>query len=458
MKIRNKILIYFSSTVIALTAVSLTVIYILFSEYREEEFQQQQNEKIHTTIKLIERFKRESATISYLIDQQDINDFYDEKLLVYDSSKQLIFSSLDSLEVIKVESVLVKLSPANRWIETKEGNYDLIGIYMERDNQSYYAISKAYDAFGYSKMYFLRNVLLAIFLFITVVVILVSLFLSNKISKPIKALAETLSKYDLSKEKTEKITIETSSNEVKRLTQRFNDLLQRTSEAFAFQKHTVHHISHQLKTPIAVLVSELEKIKDYTNIEDIKPEIENQINKAKTLGSIINVLLEISKIESGQQTKKQALRIDELFFDVIEELNAIYTDFSFEVNYVPDEINEDRLIINLNPILIRQAIQNLLTNCVSYSNNSKAEIIIDSSADCELKIQIINSGRPISAEEENFLFKHFFRGENSVGKIGFGLGLVLTKKIMQLNSATIAYSNPSDNMNVFELSFSYVEG
>jgi two-component system, OmpR family, sensor histidine kinase ArlS len=458
MKIRNKILIYFSSTVIALTAVSLTVIYILFSEYREEEFQQQQNEKIHTTIKLIERFKRESATISYLIDQQDINDFYDEKLLVYDSSKQLIFSSLDSLEVIKVESVLVKLSPANRWIETKEGNYDLIGIYMERDNQSYYAISKAYDAFGYSKMYFLRNVLLAIFLFITVVVILVSLFLSNKISKPIKALAETLSKYDLSKEKTEKITIETSSNEVKRLTQRFNDLLQRTSEAFAFQKHTVHHISHQLKTPIAVLVSELEKIKDYTNIEDIKPEIENQINKAKTLGSIINVLLEISKIESGQQTKKQALRIDELFFDVIEELNAIYTDFSFEVNYVPDEINEDRLIINLNPILIRQAIQNLLTNCVSYSNNSKAEIIIDSSADCELKIQIINSGRPISAEEENFLFKHFFRGENSVGKIGFGLGLVLTKKIMQLNSATIAYSNPSDNMNVFELSFPYVEG
>jgi two-component system, OmpR family, sensor histidine kinase ArlS len=244
---------------------------------------------------------------------------------------------------------------------------------------------------------------------------------------------------------------------LKRLTQRFNDLLKRISEAFAFQKHTVHHISHQLKTPVAVLVSELEKIKNYARIEDIKPEIENQINKAKTLGSIINVLLEISKIESGQQPIKQALRIDELFFDVIEELNAIYTDFRFEVNYAPDEINESRLIINLNPILIRQAIQNLLTNCVSYSNNSKAEIIIDSSSEGELKIQIINSGEPISTEEENFLFKHFFRGNNSVGKIGFGLGLVLTKKIMELNSATITYSNPSDNMNVFELCFFLTE-
>jgi two-component system, OmpR family, sensor histidine kinase ArlS len=453
MKIRNKILIYFSTTVIVLTAISLTIIYILFSEYREEEFQQQQNGKIHTTIKLIEKFKQESATISYLIDQQDINDFYDEKLLVYDSNKNLIFASLDSLDIVKAESILNKLSPTQRWIETKEENYDLIGIYAETNNQNYYAVSKAYDAFGYSKMYFLRNVLIGIFLFITIVVILISRFLSNKISKPITTFAKNLNKYDLSKEKMDELAIDISSYELNQLTQRFNELLRRTNETFVFQKHTIHHISHQLKTPISVLVSELERIKDFPRIEDVKPEIENQIIKTKSLGSIINVLLEISKIESGQQTKKQALRIDELFFDVIEELNAIYPDFHFEVNYVPNEINENRLIINLNPILIRQAIQNLLSNCVSYSNNSRAEIKIDCSDNNGLKIHIINSGKPISVEEENYLFNHFFRGKNSQGKMGFGLGLVLTKKIVELNSATITYSNPSLNLNVFELDF-----
>jgi len=455
MRIRNKILIYFSSTVIALTALSLTIIYILFSEYREEEFQQQQNEKIHTTIKLIEKFKRESASISYLIDQQDINDFYDEKLLVFDAHKNLIFASLDSLDIVKAESVLNKLSPAQRWIETKEENYDLIGIYAETNNQGYYAVSKAYDAFGYSKMYFLRNVLIGIFLFITIVVILISRFLSNRISKPITDLAENLNKYDLSKENVDELEIETSSFELEQLTQRFNELLKRTNEAFVFQKHTIHHISHQLKTPIAVLVSELERIKEFTRIDDVKPEIENQIIKAESLGGIINVLLEISKIESGQQTNKQPLRIDELFFDVIEELNAIHPDFHFEVNYIPDEINENMLVVNLNPILIKQAVQNLLSNCVSYSNNSKAEVRIDCSNSNGLKILIINSGKPISAEEENFLFNHFFRGKNSQGKIGFGLGLVLTKKIVELNSATITYANPSDNTNVFELYFSH---
>jgi two-component system, OmpR family, sensor histidine kinase ArlS len=457
MKIRNKILIYFSSTVIALTAISLTIIYILFSEYREEEFQQQQNEKIHTTIKLIEKFKRESASISYLIDQQDINDFYDEKLLVYDSEKNLIFASLDSLDIVMAESVLDRLSPHKKWIETKEENYDLIGIYAETDNQNYYAVSKAYDAFGYSKMYFLRNVLIGIFLFISVVVILISRFLSNKISKPITSLAENLNNYDLSKEKMDELLIETSTSELIQLTERFNELLKRTNEAFVFQKHTIHHISHQLKTPISVLVSELERIKDFSSIEQIKPEIENQVIKAKSLGGIINVLLEISKIESGQQTQTQTLRIDELFFDVIEELNAVYPNFHFEVNYIPDEIDEKRLEISFNALLIKQAIQNLLSNCVSYSNNSKAEIKFDSSDNNSLKIQIINSGKAISTEEENYLFNHFFRGNNSQGKIGFGLGLVLTKKIVELNSGTITYSNPTDNVNVFEVSFSLVD-
>ena len=282
---------------------------------------------------------------------------------------------------------------------------------------------------------------------------MVSFYISNKISKPITRLADKLNKYDINSNIEGDLEIETSSFELIQLTQQFNALLKRTREAFAFQKHTAHHISHQLKTPISILVSELERIKEFSNLDDIKPEIENQVIKAKSLGSIINVLLEISKIEAGQQSKKLPLRIDELFFDVIDELNAIYPNFYFEVNYIPDVVKENKLLILANEILIRQAVQNLLTNCVSYSNNSKAEIQFDCSIGNFLKILIINSGIPISSNEENYLFNHFFRGKNSEGKIGFGLGLVLTKKIVELNLATITYSNPSENTNIFELTF-----
>src|SRR5690606_31215629 len=101
MKIRNKILFYFSSTVIVLSAISLIIVFVLFSEHREEEFQQQQFSKIKYTIGLVDEFNKMSAEVSRLLDKQDIHDFYDEKMLIYDNHKNLIFSSIDSLDISK---------------------------------------------------------------------------------------------------------------------------------------------------------------------------------------------------------------------------------------------------------------------------------------------------------------------------------------------------------------------
>lgn len=453
MKIRNKIILYFTTTVICLSAISLTIVYFLFSEYREEKFQQQQKEKITFTIKQLSKYKQMSEDLAHIMDELTIHDFFDEKMMVFDADKKIIFSSIDDLTIQKYPELLQNLSPTKNWIETTEDKYDLIGVAVKYKSKQYYAVSKAYDAFGYSKIYFLRSVLIGIFIFISIIIILVSLYLSNKISKPLTQLSEKLRQFDLGNDTITKLEIDTSSFELNLLSNRFNELIKRTNETFAFQKHTTNHISHQLKTPIAVLVSELERIKKLESIEEIQPEIENQINKAKSLGTIINVLLEISKVESGQKIKKQNIRIDEVIFDNIAELNLIYPDFHFEVNYFPDTIEEDRLLVNSSKMLVEQALLNLMVNCISYSENAKAEIKIDCSSSQELKISFSNGGPTISKEEEKYLFKHFFRGENSRKKIGFGLGLVLTKKIIVLNSGTISYSTPYDNVNLFEVRF-----
>ena len=453
MSIKNKIIINFSATVIALTAVSFAIIYILFSEYREEEFQQQQKEKITTTIKFLAEYVQMNEDLANIIDELTIHDFYDEKMMIFDSKKNLFFSSIDDLTIADYQAKINELSPSLRWIETKENRYDVVGLYYEHNDSSYYALSKAYDAFGYTKMYFLRNTLVALFIAITIVVLVVSLLLSNKISRPIVMLANKLNQYDLSDENAQEIVVEASSEELRQLTLRFNELIKRTNEAFTFQKHTIHHISHQLKTPIAVLVSELERIQQYNTLEEILPEIENQVIKTKSLGNIINVLLEISKIESGQKMLKKPTRIDEIIFDTISELNIIYPKFHFEINYYPDDMDEERLIVALNPTLIRQAFQNLLTNCISYSNNPKAQIKLDCSSSEELKIHIINSGIPLTEAEQQQVFNHIFRGINSQDKTGFGLGLVLVKKTMDYHQAAVAYSNPTYHQNVVELRF-----
>ncbi|MDO3695535.1 HAMP domain-containing sensor histidine kinase [Wenyingzhuangia sp. chi5] len=453
MKIRNKIVLYFTTTVIALSATSLTIVYFLFAEYREEEFQQQQKKKIEFTVKQIAKYKIMSENLAHIMDELTIHDFYDEKMLIYDGQKKLIFSSIDDLPINKHKTILKKLSVSKDWIETKEENYDLIGLYTEYNHKGFYAISKAYDAFGYSKMYFLKTVLIGIFAFITLVIVLISLYISNKISKPLTVLSEKLSKFDLGNESIMQLEVETSSYELTHLTNRFNELIKRTNETFAFQKHTTHHISHQLKTPIAILVSELERINLYNNIDEIKPEIEAQINRAKFLGNIINVLLEISKVESGQKIKEQSFRADELIFDIMDELIIVYPNFNFEINYEPNNIEEKSLIIKGNKMLVRQAFMNLMVNAVNYAHYSKSEIKLDCTSNEHLKVSFLNHGTPILKEEQKYLFKHFFRGENSRNKAGFGLGLVLTKKIIDLSNGNITYDSPFDNLNVFEVNF-----
>lgn len=453
MKIRNKILLYFSITVNVLTAISFVIIYLLFAEYREEEFTQQQSERINTSLQLLTEIKQEDEEIQETMDILTVYDYYDEKLLIFNSDKEPLYVSKEDIPDPDIPAILNNLSTDQQWYKTKEGFYDIVGIYTEIRGRGFFAISKAHDAFGYTKLFFLRNVLIGIFIVIAIAVFLISQYLSNKISRPIAALTNTLNKYDLGDEKSEELQTESTTFEIVQLTDRFNDLLKRTREAFAFQKHTVHHISHQLKTPIAVLVSELERIKQLSSEKPIKQELHHQVIKAKSLGSIINVLLEISKIESGTEITRQEKRLDEVIFDVMDELNIIYPDYTFEVNFTPHEFDESRLIIPLNPVLISQVFQNLLTNCIAYSTDSKGEIIIDCHSPDLLTIRIANTGNPISEDETKLMFNHFFRGQNSQNQSGFGLGLVLTKKILELNNASIVYKNPTESLNIFELKF-----
>lgn len=425
---------------------------MLFSEHREEEFQQQQFSKIKYTVGLVDEFNKMSEEVSRLLDKQDIHDFYDEKMLIYDKNKKLIFSSIDSLDISKANAILNRLSVSNDWIETREDGYDLIGVYLENDSKNYYAISKAYDFFGHSKKDFLQKVLIGIFVAIVIIVLLISLYLSNIISKPISELTEKIEDYDLSNENNNPLKIKTTTSELQNLSEKFNELTKRTNDAFLFQKHSIQHISHELKTPIAVLVSELEKLQKEDNINQLKSDILQQTQKAKSLGNIINILLQISKIEAGQEISKNSIRIDELIFDSISEVNSLHPEFNFEVNFITNNFDENILTIEANEPLIKQAFLNLLINAVQYSDNQKAKVTLDCS-DNSLKIFISNSGKTVSDEEQKFLFSHFFRGKNSQNKQGFGLGLVLSERIFSIHMAKIEY-RIQNSENIFLINWS----
>ncbi|MGC3946713.1 MAG: HAMP domain-containing sensor histidine kinase [Chryseolinea sp.] len=153
------------------------------------------------------------------------------------------------------------------------------------------------------------------------------------------------------------------------------------NEAFAFQKHAVHHISHELKTPIAVLVSDIERMEQETDPERLRQMISIQKENTKSLGEIINSLLEIAKTESGNAVTTTQVRVDEMIFDLIDSFRNLYPEFRFSITYSDSQVNDDNLSVRVNDRLLRSAFSNLMQNCINYSQDSKAGISIATTAE-----------------------------------------------------------------------------
>lgn len=447
MKIRSKITVYFSFTTLLITGVAFILVYLLFSQNRKEEFQVRQKEKIATTLDLLAKIKDTEGKLLEEIDLLTIHDLYDEKLLLFNSNKKLIYSSIDDIPIHFPEKILLQLTPENKWLYDKEDLYDIVGAHVESNGRVYYGISKAYDTFGYSKLSYLRNVLLVTFIIISIILIFVSSYLSQKITEPLALVSKKITDYNF-EENYSPLAVSKSKDEVALLAMQFNKLMKRMNEAFAFQKHAVHHISHELKTPISILVSNFERIERETDSAKIKALISTQKEDTKSLSEIINALLEISKTESLNVLNQEKLRIDELIFDVAAELKNIYPNFKFLIEYDSENIDENQLTISANMQLLKLALVNLMQNCAQYGDENMAHVKVQAGNN-EIKLVFENRGTPISEEENGYIFQRFFRGENSKGKRGFGLGLVLVHKIIFLHKGSITYHSENMQTNIF---------
>ncbi|HEY4784619.1 MAG TPA: HAMP domain-containing sensor histidine kinase [Bacteroidales bacterium] len=411
--------------------------------------------KLETTLRLLTAIKTIDKAMIESMDRITINSLYDEKILIFDYKRNLIYSSLDqdnSTQIPYPNKILNKLSLQNRSVRQKDKLYDVVGIYLEQDGKDFYGISKSYDASGYMVMHYLKMVLIFSFFGTSLILTILVYYLSGKITRSILQVTRQIKDYNFETNENPIVTTNTN-DEIALLVKRFNELMSKMNKAHLFQKHAIHHISHELKTPISILVSNFEKIEKETNLDKIKAYIKTQKEDTKSLSDIINSLLEIAKVESGKDLRQSNVRVDELLFDISDELSTIHSFYKFSIEY-NDMIEDERaLTVLANPRLLKAALSNLMFNCSQYSNDGNARIII-STAKEKLQIDFINNGMPISIEEQQYLFQHFFRGQNSKGKRGFGLGLVFVHKIVSLHKGQIKYSIDGTNTNIFTIIFS----
>ena len=143
-------------------------------------------------------------------------------------------------------------------------------------------------------------------------------------------------------------------------------------------------------------------------------------------------------------------RVDEILYDTIATCKRMFSNLDISLDFKTLPENEDELLVVCNDTLLKSAFRNLIKNAYNYSNNQKVTIIIEINTPT-IKIIFINTGNQLTSAEIDKIKMPFFRGQNAINKKGFGIGLSIVNKIIELHKGSILYSAVADNINKFSI-------
>jgi signal transduction histidine kinase len=453
MTIKKRIALYSSLFFSALFGLTSIIIYYQFSDFREEEFKERLEEKALTTMKLLAEVQEVDKTLLQLIDRNSIHKLYNEKTLVFDDSLQLVYSSVDDVVIRWTVDDLKKLKKEKTFFKI-DGEYEVYGIHYDSQNIEYYALISAQDKYGKRKLQFLSFVLTTTFLIATAIVWLVSFNFTKRLLLPLDNFQKKITNISLNN-LTERLVETERKDEINLIAKAFNQMMFRIENSYKNQQDFTANASHELRTPIARIITQLENLEQ---LEKHSPETQTYLQNIKTdannMAELVSSLLTLSKISETQiDFTNNKKRIDEIIFDSIALVKKNYPDFSSSFELIENPEFEYDLDIFCNESLLKIAFSNLFKNAYLYSANKKAFVEIEQISKNQMAVRIKNNGNTIENAEQHKLYDTFMRGKNSQNKPGSGLGLPLSKRIFNYHNASLNYTVTNQNLNQFEVIF-----
>lgn len=453
MTLKNRISLLVSLLFTILFGLASTLIFVLYSNFRKDEFRDRLEIKALSNIKLLVNVKEIDNQLLKMIDQNSINKLYDEKTLVFDSNYKLIYSSIDDAK-IKWSIDDLKYLKKHKTFFKKQGNYEVYGVFYDTNDRDFYALISATDNFGQRRLLFLRYTLIVSYIFFTCICWVVTSITVKKLMSPLNTFHQKIKNINENNLDT-RVESKSNKDEIDLIANEFNFMMDRIEISYQKQKEFTAHASHELRTPLSRITSQIENvIADTKTSNERKSFLNTILSDVNQLTELINSLLILSKIDNKKHESNEVHRMDEILFSAIENLNKSYPEFLILFEIEENDNIDTALEIKGNKNLLEIAISNVLKNACVYSDNKQAKVVI-STQDNNLIISISNTGNTLNENEQKILFQPFMRGENSKGTSGFGLGLRIVQRILTLHKATITYSIPDINTNLFQLFFHF---
>lgn len=206
-------------------------------------------------------------------------------------------------------------------------------------------------------------------------------------------------------------------------------------------KTLISDISHQIKTPLASANAFAELLDDELSEEERNEYIKMLCESLNKLTFLTDSLIKMSRLESGIIN----LKTEKIIFNniILQSVKSVYPKAKEkDISITFDNKCEYEVSLDFN--WTAEAVTNVLDNAVKYTQNSGLIIINITDYPSYLRLDITDNGPGISEEEQAKIFSRFYRGENSSGVEGVGIGLYLTREILSKQNG---YIKVLSNMN-----------
>lgn len=233
---------------------------------------------------------------------------------------------------------------------------------------------------------------------------------------------------------------------------------EKAEEASRVKSNFLANMSHELRTPLVGILGFSEILSKESNDPEVRQFADYIHNSGMRLLETVNLILDISKIESDKLFVSMK-RTDVL--PLIDEIVNLFTVAAKNKNlYLKKETNLKSLFIKNDEILLRSAISNLVNNAIKFTEKGgvtiKAEIE-EKGEDKFALIKVIDTGIGIPKESLNLIFEEFRQVSEgpSRGFEGTGLGLTITKKFVEKMNGTVEVESEMGKGSTFTIRFAY---
>lgn len=448
MQIKTRIALQFTYIVAAILLTYSIVIYYTSATYRQEEFYDRLKSKARTTAHYLVSVKEITEDMLRIIDENSLTALINEKVLIFDKNKKLLYSSVGDEEVNYPRELLDEVWDKGE-IETVSGEIEIVTLIFKENDQAVVVMAMAYDKFGKSKLSNLRNTLFWGLLGGLSLTVGLGIFFAGQSLRPINHINEQISSIT-ARNLQNRLDEGNRKDEIGQLAINFNRVLQRLEQAFEQQRSFVSHASHELRTPLAALKSEIQLgLRQPHAPYEYEGMLENLLSDTDRLITLTNNLLFLARnLENISQMPLSNVRIEDILFLAKEELSSARPNYQISIDYENLPEAETETMIRGNEELLKRVLLNLLDNACKYSADHRAEVRI--STDNQMcRVIVRDNGIGISQKDLDNIFQPFYRASNAVGYDGFGVGLSICQKILELHQGTITVSSQPNKGSIF---------